>query len=244
MARKTMHLKIVAKDQLLGPLPLETVIQMAAEGRLSADDLVRPGGYRGWLRVTEVAELAAHLQMPPPEERLSRTDCQSVPQEPAASAEPVATAGDEPVEARAPIRLARRRVEDDAAMEMAPMIDVTFLLLIFFMLTNSLANPAAMDVPAAVHGRGVTLEGQQLILVDQDGRTYLGSTPSPEAAADSLDALVKEVAENARKSRQPLEVIVSAHRNVKHRHVRELVEGLAKTGELGPIRLAVEEKLK
>lgn len=243
MARKTMHLKLVAKDQLLGPLRLETVVQMAAEGRLSPDDLVRPGGYRGWLRVTEVPELAAHLPVAPPAEPSSRTARQSVLQESGGPVAPVATAEDEPVEARAPIRLARRRVEEEAAMEMAPMIDVTFLLLIFFMLTNSLANPAAMDVPAAVHGRGVTLEGQQLILVDQDGRTYLGNAPSPEAAADSLDALVKEVAENARTSRQPLEVILSAHRNAKHRHVRKLVEGLAKIGELGPIRLAVEEKL-
>ena len=146
-------------------------------------------------------------------------------------------------DARSPVRLRRQRSYEEAAMEMAPMIDVTFLLLIFFMLTNSLANPTAMDVPAAVHGRGVTLEGQQLILVDQDGQYYLGETASEQAATDSLGALVEEVGRNAQASTGPLEVIVSAHRDVKHRYVRQLVEGLAAVEDLGPILLGVEEKL-
>ena len=128
-------------------------------------------------------------------------------------------------------------------MEMAPMIDVTFLLLIFFMLTNSLANPAAMEVPDAVHGRGVNLEGQQLILIDQEGRYYLGDAATEQTAADSLDALVREVGENVRASRQTLDVIVSAHRHCKHRYVRELVEGLGAVEDLGRIQLGVEEKL-
>jgi biopolymer transport protein ExbD len=136
-----------------------------------------------------------------------------------------------------------RRLLGEAAMDMAPMIDVTFLLLIFFMLTNSLANPTAIDVPVAMHGRGVTLEGQQLILVDEGGRYYLGETADAESAAGSLEALVAEVAGNAREAPEPLEVIVSAHRDVRHRAVRELVEDLAPIENLGPIRLGVEEEL-
>ena len=146
-------------------------------------------------------------------------------------------------DARSPVRLRRQRSYEEAAMEMAPMIDVTFLLLIFFMLTNSLANPAAMEVPEAVHGRGVTLEGQQLILVDENGQYYLGDAASQQSATDSLDALVNEVEQNARAANRTLEVIVSAHRDVKHRFVRELVEGLSAVEALGPILIGVEEKL-
>ena len=86
-------------------------------------------------------------------------------------------------------------------------------------------------------------EGQQLILVDQDGQYYLGETASEQAATDSLGALVEEVGRNAQASTGPLEVIVSAHRDVKHRYVRQLVEGLAAVEDLGPILLGVEEKL-
>jgi len=270
MARKKMmHLKIVSQDKLMGPLPLETLVAMAAQGKISPEDLVRPGGSRAWLRVTEVPELAARLGArpdgvpSPPAKEASRPVADSSPpaiersppavrpappviEPPPISPEaamPEAEAEWEAEEARAAVRLARRRPYEEAAMEMAPMIDVTFLLLIFFMLTNSLANPAAMDVPAAVHGRGVTLEGQQLILVDQDGRYYLGDTASEQSAADSLDALVEEVTQNSQESREPLEVIVSAHRDVKHRCVRQLVEGLAAIEDLGQILLGVEEKL-
>lgn len=228
MARKAMHLKIVAQNKLLGPLPLEILVQMAAEGRICAQDLVRPGGSRTWLRVTEVPELAARLVAPPTTEPV-----------PAGPKEDPAEAG----QASEPIRLGQRRRHEEATMEMAPMIDVTFLLLIFFMLTNSLANPAAMDVPEAVHGRGVTLEGQQLILIDENGRYYLGDTATQQTGADSLDALVAEVQKNAQASNTSLDVIVSAHRDVKHRYVRELVEGLATVDGLGQILLGVEEKL-
>ena len=228
MAHKAMHLKIVAEDKLLGPLPLDTLIEMAIEGRISPEDLVRPGGSRAWLRVTEIPELAVYLALPPPAEPL-----------PGGAEDDAAEAA----EALGPVRLSQRRRYEEAAMEMAPMIDVTFLLLIFFMLTNSLANPAAMDVPEAVHGRGVTMEGQQLILIDQNGQYYLGEVASEQTAAESLTALVEEVKQNAQASKEPLDVIVSAHREVKHRHVRELVEGLAGAEGLGQILLGVEEKL-
>ena len=228
MARKAMHLRIVSQNKLMGPLPLDVLVQMAAEGRICAEDLVRPGGSRTWLHVTEVPELAARLAASPVAE----------PSPPLDDDADLAEAGD----ARAPLRIGRRRRYEEAAMDMAPMIDVTFLLLIFFMLTNSLANQAAMAVPEAVHGRGVNLEGRQLVLVDQNGTYYLGDTADEKSAADSLDALVAEVQKNAQASEVALDVIVSAHRDVKHRHVRQLLEGLATVEGLGEILLGVEEK--
>ena len=227
MARRAMHLKIVARDQLLGPLPLERLVEMAAAGQISPEDLVRPGGSRAWIRVTEVPELAARLPRPP------------APEPPWTEAE------DDPAQAREagdPIRLGRRRRHEEAAMEMAPMIDVTFLLLIFFMLTNSMANPTPMDVPKAVHGQGVPMENQLLILVDQDGSYYLGEAANEQSAA-SLDALVQQVGKNVQASRETLDVIVSAHRHSKHRYVRELLQRLDTVDGLGEIRLGVEEKL-
>lgn len=228
MARRAMHLKIVARDQLLGPLPLETLVEMAAAGQISPDDLVRPGGSRVWIRVTEVPELAARLPLAPAP-KPSWTEAEEDPAE-------AREAGD-------PIRLGQRRRHEEAAMEMAPMIDVTFLLLIFFMLTNSLANPAAMDVPEAVHGQGVPMENQLLILIDQHGSYYLGETATEQSAAVSVDALVQGVRKNVQASRETLDVIVSAHRDCKHRYVRELLEGLGAVDGLGEIRLGVEEKL-
>ena len=122
------------------------------------------------------------------------------------------------------------------------MIDVTLLLLIFFMLSNSLANPSPMEVPAAVHGRGVNMEGQQLILVDQQGNFYLGDRPQAENLAESLDALVQEVQQNAEHSQTAMDVIVSAHKQARYVQVRELIERLGGLDGLGRVMLGVEEK--
>jgi hypothetical protein len=50
------------------------------------------------------------------------------------------------------------------------------------------------------------------------------------------------VADNAGQQNQELEVIISAHRSARHRHVRELVEQLEKVNNIGLIRVGVEEK--
>jgi biopolymer transport protein ExbD len=47
----------------------------------------------------------------------------------------------------------KKRVEFD--LDITPMIDVVFLLLIFFMVTSTMQPPGALDVPPAKHGIGV-----------------------------------------------------------------------------------------
>ena len=121
---------------------------------------------------------------------------------------------------------------EEAEIDMAPMIDVTFLLLIFFMVSNSMANPTPMDVPAAVYGRGVTLEGQQQILIDEEGGYFLG-----DVAGD-------EVQSNASASSDTLDVIINGHKKTSYLCVRELVEALGGLEGLGSVMLGVEEELK
>lgn len=131
----------------------------------------------------------------------------------------------------------------ETEIDMAPMIDVTFLLLIFFMVSNSMANPTPMDVPAAVHGRGVTLEGQQRILIDDEGGYFLGDVASEETRTESLEALVQEVQSNARASSVTLDVIINGHKKTSYLSVRELVEALGDLDGLGSVMLGVEEDM-
>jgi biopolymer transport protein ExbD len=145
----------------------------------------------------------------------------------------------EPAKARR--RRPRKRLEE-SVMDMTPMIDVTFQLLIFFMLSNQLANPNPMEVPEAVYGQGITPDGKQALLVDDQGRYYFGEVNDERNVAPSLDALVRAVDDYASQQNQALDVIISAHKNAKHRHLRELVEGLEKLNNIGVIRVGVEEK--
>jgi biopolymer transport protein ExbD len=152
--------------------------------------------------------------------------------------------GDEfgiPAPAKAARRRRRRRLEE-SALDMTPMIDVTFQLLIFFTFTNQMANPSPIEVPKAVHGQGVLPDGKQALLVDDRGRYYFGESTKEENVAPSLDALVRAVGDNATSSEAPLDVIISAHKGARYVHLRELVERLEKVENIGVIRVGVEEK--
>ena len=221
MASQMMELKVVSLGRVYGPVPLETLVKLATGGRISADDLVRPSRTQAWLRVTDVPALAACL-------RQASSVGQDIEGFAGASARPAPR---------------RQRPEEDAEMDMTPMIDVTFQLLIFFMLSHTWANLAAMEVPEAVHGRGVNMEGQQVILIDHQGAYYIGDRPEPQYRHDSAETLVAEVQANAAKSEgRPLDVIIHGHKRAKHKSVRELIEGLGRVSQLGKIMLGVQEK--
>jgi len=220
-----MHLKVVSLDRTYGPVPMGKLVKLATQGRIVPDDLVRPTDSDVWVRVADVPALAAVLPQP-----VAVYADDAGPESIDMADE--AGGGWEP--------LPEREVEQ-AEMDMAPMIDVTFLLLIFFMLTNSLANPSPMNTPEAVHGRGVTLEGQQLILIDEEGDYYLGNTASDDARAESFEAMIEEVQQNAESVDAPLDVIISGHKQTKYVRVRELVERLGSLENIGRVMLGVEE---
>ena len=227
MARRLLELKVVSLDRTYGPVPLETLVHLATEGRIAPQDLVRPAGTQPWCRVDEVPALAAALP---------RRAAGELPGEGGEDLDLEDAAGGSWTPRRA------GRQYEEPAMEMAPMIDVTLLLLIFFMLTNTLANPSPMDVPTALHGRGVNMEGQQLILIDQQGEYYLGDRARPENLAPSLDALAREVQQNAEHSQTAMDVIVSAHKQARYVQVRQLIERLGAVDGVGRVMLGVEEK--
>jgi biopolymer transport protein ExbD len=226
MSDSTLDLKIVALGRVYRRVALGKLVNWAMEGRIVAADQVCPAGTDQWRSVLEVPELAASL----PDGAVH-----------GASTDDDAAEIDADQASQWTARRPRRRAEE-AEMDMTPMIDVTFQLLIFFMLTNHLANPAPTLVPEATYGRGVDAEGRQAIIIDENGNYYAGDVVKPEALVPSLDSLIDEVRLNARAAERPLDVIVSAHRRVKYGRLRELVERLGSVSNLGKVLIGVEEK--
>jgi biopolymer transport protein ExbD len=226
-SHELMDLKVVALDRVYARVPRETLSRWALEGRIAQADLVRPSGAEAWVSVTEVPWLAASLP-----QGILRDPAEATDEDPEAEVD--AAAG---WVARRP-----RQKTEEAEMDMTPMIDVTFQLLIFFMLTNSLVNPAPISVPEAAHGRGIMPDGKQVVLIDDRGRYYLGESTREENVAPSLSAVVQEVRGNAAVSDDPLDVIVTAHKAAKHVQVRELVEQLGTVPNVGQVLIGVEEK--
>ncbi len=226
MAEQAYDLKVVRLDREYQGVPLSTLMQWAMEGRIAPTDLVRTSGSDVWQVVTQVHEIVQVMPHGP-----GREPSLVLEQDPEQAAD----------EAAAWTAQKPRRRGEEIDLDMTPMIDVTFQLLIFFMLTNALANASPVDLPRAVHGIGVSPDGVQMILVDEQGRYYLGEKLDPQLERP-LEQLVQQVQENAAQAGGGLPVIISAHRQTKHVQVRQLVDSLGRIGNLGKVRLGVEEQ--
>ncbi len=67
---------------------------------------------------------------------------------------------------------------EEAELDITPMIDVTFLLLIFFMVTSTMDQQKQINVPPAKHGVGVEASNATFVTILANegglGRVLLG----------------------------------------------------------------------
>lgn len=231
MSEERLDLKVVRTGREYPNLPRSQVLTWLSERRLTGDDLVKSPGARQWWKISMAAELLGTTPSQTPTVNQSRWQGEPTDED------------DLGIEAPAKARPRKKlRFLEDSAVDMTPMIDVTFQMLIFFMFTNQLANPNPVTVPEAVYGQGVTPDGKQVVLVDEEGRYYLGDNAKEENIEPSLDSLLQKVADNASLSEGPMDVIINAHKDSKHMGTRQLMEKLSEVSNVGQIRLGVEEK--
>ena len=231
MSEQRLDLKVVRTGREYSAIPRSQVLKWIAEKRLEDDDLIKAAGARQWWRISMAAELLGVTPGQTP-----ATDQLRWQGEPSG-------ADDLGIEAPAKAKPRKKlQILEDTVMDMTPMIDVTFQMLIFFMFTNQLANPNPMSVPEAAYGQGVSPDGMQTVLVDEQGRYYFGDSTKEENIEPSIDSLLQKVADQAALSKDPMDVIISAHKDSKHVGTRQLMEELSKIGNVGQIRLGVEEK--
>lgn len=73
---------------------------------------------------------------------------------------------------------ARHEDSDDARVDLAPLIDVVFLLLIFYVLAATFVSPTALPIQRPISSQAQAMPARPvLILIASDGSTYLGERP-------------------------------------------------------------------
>lgn len=129
-------------------------------------------------------------------------------------------------------------------MDITPMIDITFLLLIFFLVASIPDPTKAVNLPPAQYGAAVNPKTSVIITVAQRQRpgaafVYLGDgksgTPLPDDPA-TQDALITRFVRESYRST----VLIKAERGVKHREVSR-VAAAAGRAERIQLHLAVLE---
>jgi len=121
----------------------------------------------------------------------------------------------------------KRKEQPTEDFAMTPMIDMVFLLLVFFMCVSSLAQAdkkLKLDLPESAESKvAEDLSNRGIVSIDAGGRIYLGAMP---VGIERLKESVRE--EIAR--RPGLRVLVRAEKTVAFREIRKVLKACAEAG--------------
>ena len=116
--------------------------------------------------------------------------------------------------------------EDEAitGINVTPLVDITLVLLIIFMVTASyiVKETIEVELPRAAHG-GETVQKTFAVLVTREGRSFLNGVPVDD------ESLVSEV-HKARAAGDDVQAIVGADKNATHGTVTHLLDLLKGSG--------------
>jgi len=119
----------------------------------------------------------------------------------------------------------RKPVEGD--LDITPMIDVTFLLLIFFMVSSTMQGKPDLDVPVAEHAIGIDALGAGVITifapasVAESPRIVMGDVQGPEGDLNDVKRFVEEQTRSGIRK-----FVVKAEGDVPHGVVEEVAKAI------------------
>jgi biopolymer transport protein ExbD len=122
-----------------------------------------------------------------------------------------------------------RRKSEDVSFQLAPMIDMTFLLLIFFMVTTKITQEKKkLDIVLPVASAAVTpddFSGRDIINLDDRGSIYIGerAVEMPELRAYLRQRLIDV---------PPLRIYVRADSRTPAKDIKAIMRACAEAGAI------------
>lgn len=126
------------------------------------------------------------------------------------------------------MRIAASRRDDDFELNAIPLIDVMLTLLMFFVLTTTFIQQAAMQVslPEASATDSADEQAALVILIDREGRYYLDNNEVLNPGLETLKQSLRAVAGDDRQRR----VIIRADAAAAHQAVITAMDALGQLG--------------
>ncbi len=129
--------------------------------------------------------------------------------------------------------LTRKRKAVDDEIDITPMIDMTFLLLIFFILTSKMDGGSDVMLPRAKHGVPITPQDSVVITVKSNGNAaefYLADETNvtqklPQEDADAFQAAVQDYVTRGLAAGGK-QVLIRGSRDIKHREIDRLLRAI------------------
>jgi biopolymer transport protein ExbD len=156
--RRILDVLLVESNLVYREVPYTVVTDWIQQGRLLGEDQVRAAGGPKWYRLDSVPALTAFLPRPEPTRVEDRAEAL------------------EPVEVEFTYR--RPAGEDEGDVDMIPLIDISLVLLIFFMMSAAVGAGVFSPIatPPAEHQLLKLSEGMYWVGVDAKGKDKKGET--------------------------------------------------------------------
>lgn len=199
---------ITESNMVYRAVPYTVVTDWIQQGRLLEDDGVKPPGTKDWQRLGDQPELAAFL--PRPE----------------------AFRAEDKAEALEPVEVGfawKPHTDEDDDVDMIPLIDVSLVLLLFFMMTATVAGAGSLiSTPKADHGSHLVNDPSMLWvgITRTEGGQPLYSLGIGDGGAASEDSNLSEQALLQRLDDklhgQLVQVRIRADRLLPYKHVKRM----------------------
>lgn len=150
--------------------------------------------------------------------------------------------------------LRNKRPREEPKMDITPMIDVTFLLLIFFVVASKMDPQMAVDLPTTKHGDAIPEDDAVVMLVIADSiddpSIFRGLSKAPEnrimGSIDEQEAAIRAYIEEELNGASPKRfVLIKAEREVRYRHMdrvyRAVKEAIQAQGDVEIHTAVIEE---
>ena len=122
----------------------------------------------------------------------------------------------------------------DDALNLTPMIDCVFLLLIFFMVTTVFKQPYTLVVELPEAQQAQVVEEKKLVAsISADGRMEINRVPVDLSTID-------EVLRREQQGTRSLTLVVRTDKETRHKHLLDLFEAAKRAG-IEKIPLATED---
>ena len=128
----------------------------------------------------------------------------------------------------------RRQRLPEVGVNLTPLIDVVFLLLIFFMVSTTFtrATQLRIELPEAVGRAAGEVPGQIEILIDEAGHYRVNSRPLADVRLATLKAAIDRIA----RGDTSIPMLISADARTRH---QDVVRAMDAAGQMGFVHLSV-----
>jgi biopolymer transport protein ExbD len=226
---RVLDVWIVDSNTVYRQVPYTVVADWIQQGRLLEEDRLRPGGKGEWRTVASTPDFAVYL----PKVQPYRTE--------------------DKAEALEPVQIdfawKQKPTDEDDDVDMIPLIDVSLVLLIFFMMTATVAvGASSIRTPMASYGSEVGSDARSLwigVQLDADGQALYslgqGAKPSEEQEKRlNLDQLLKAVDERLQEL-APTDVHIKAEEDTPDGAIKKLRGNLELRKRRGLIQKLYDE---